>query len=176
MESETELSSFPAEKKVPINGRNGRRPHEGETEDEQPDSFYSDNEQTVPMIHRAYNGSSTGNKSAPVTGEKSIGLSTTMQKNRLTEDQPAPTGTMAWIGFGCCVFALAALCICFASPYWLQTWPNSENAFRNIGLWHVCFHNYMQFRDDSQQKYDGCWWLFDTQTKYYKLRQWLIPR
>jgi hypothetical protein len=51
----------------------------------------------------------------------------------------------------------------------------SENKFRNIGLWHVCFHDYMQFKDDSQQVYDGCWWVFDAQPKYYKLREWLIP-
>ena len=98
------------------------------------------------------------------------------KNERLTEEQPAPTGMMAWVGFGFGVFSLAALCMCFVSPYWLQTWPMSQNPFKNIGLWHVCFHNYMQFKDDSQQIYDGCWWVFDSAPKYYKLREWLIPR
>jgi hypothetical protein len=99
-----------------------------------------------------------------------------MKKNgRVTEEQPAPTGTIAWVGFGCCVFALACLCISFCSPYWIQTWPMSENRFKNMGLWHVCFYNYMQFKDDSQQIYSECWWVFDQQTRHYKLREWLIP-
>jgi len=169
-------SDLSAEKAASRNGRNHHKQPNGGMDDELPDSYDTENEQTIPMIHSAYNGTRTGISSAPVTGEsKSVGF-TTMQKNRLTEEQPAPTGMMAWVGFGCCVFALACLSISFASPYWLETWPNSENAFRNIGLWHVCFKDYMQFRDDSQQIYNGCWWLFDTQTKYYKLRQWLIPR
>jgi len=94
------------------------------------------------------------------------------------DKQPAPTGMLAWIGFGLCVFALASLCVSFCSPYWLQTWPKSENEFRSIGLWHACFKNYMHFKDDSQEvyNYNGCWWLFDTQPKYYKLREWIIPR
>jgi hypothetical protein len=71
--------------------------------------------------------------------------------------------------------ALASLSVSFCSPYWIQTWPMSENKFKNMGLWHVCFHDYMQFKDDSQQIYDGCWWVFDSATKYYKLREWLIP-
>lgn len=96
--------------------------------------------------------------------------------DRLTAKQPAPTGTMAWVGFGCCLFALACLTISFCSPYWLQTWSMSDNRFKNIGLWHVCFNNYMHFKDDSQQVYSGCWWVFDKQPKYYKLREWLTPR
>lgn len=94
---------------------------------------------------------------------------------RVTDEQPAPTGTIAWIGFGLCVFALASQCISFCSPYWIQTWPMSENQFKNMGLWHVCFNKYMQFKDDSQQVYSACWWVFDKSTKYYKLREWLIP-
>lgn len=170
-------SDLSAEKAASKNGKNYRKhPNGGTEDDELPDSYDTEHEQTIPMIHSGYNGTRTGRSSAPVTGEsKSVGF-TTMQKNRLSEEQPAPTGMMAWVGFGCCVFALACLSISFASPYWLETWPNSENAFRNIGLWHVCFKDYMQFRDDSQQIYNGCWWLFDMETKYYKLRQWLIPR
>jgi len=34
----------------------------------------------------------------------------------------------------------------------------------------------MQFKDDSQQVYSACWWVFDPQPKYYKLREWLTPR
>lgn len=33
----------------------------------------------------------------------------------------------------------------------------------------------MQFKDDSQQIYSGCWWVFNPAPKYYKLREWLTP-
>ncbi|ESN89893.1 hypothetical protein HELRODRAFT_91254 [Helobdella robusta] len=82
---------------------------------------------------------------------------------------------LAWAGFACGLMALASICISFASPYWIQTWPMSESPFKNMGLWHVCFNKYMQFKDDSQELYSGCWWVFDMQPKYYKLREWLTP-
>ena len=89
---------------------------------------------------------------------------------------PSPTGQLAWVGFGCGIFALAALSIAFCSPYWMQTWPNSFNHFRNIGLWEVCMDNYMHYKDDSQEIYSGCWWLFSNEKKYWKLREWILPR
>lgn len=88
---------------------------------------------------------------------------------------PAPTGQLAWVGFGCGIFALAALSIAFCSPYWMQTWPNSFNQFRNIGLWEVCMDHYMHYKDDSQEIYSGCWWLFSNEKKYWKLREWILP-
>merc|ERR1711976_708975 len=91
------------------------------------------------------------------------------------EQQPAPTGMLAWVGYGCCIFALVCLSISFASPYWLQCWPNSFNNFRNLGLWQVCFHDYMHHKDDSQEIYNGCWWVFDREKRYWKLREWLQP-
>jgi len=127
-------------------------------------------------------GSNTGKSGAPVSDKSTDYNNKQMDPNKKgppmapMEGAPAPTGMLAWVGFGCCIMALACLSIAFCSPYWLQTWPMSENKFKNIGLWQVCFHDYMQFKDDSQQTYDGCWWVFDGQTKYYKLREWLIPR
>lgn len=93
-----------------------------------------------------------------------------------TDQQPAPTGMLAWVGFGCCVFALACISVSFASPYWLQAWPNSFNTFRNMGLWQICFHDYMHHKDDSQEIYNECWWVFNQEAKYSKLREWLLPR
>ena len=94
----------------------------------------------------------------------------------MASDNPAPTGMRAWAGFGCAIFALACLCVAFASPYWMQTYPNSMNAFRNMGLWEICMDNYMHHKDDSQTIYNGCWWVFDRAAKYYKLREWLLAR
>ena len=92
------------------------------------------------------------------------------------EKQPSPTGFYGWLGFGCAVFSLACLCISFASPYWMQTYPMSFNTFRNMGLWELCMHDYMHHKDDSQTIYDGCWWVFNREEKYWKLREWVLPR
>ena len=98
------------------------------------------------------------------------------QQSNMANDNPAPTGFLAWAGFGCTLFALATLCIAFSSPYWMQTYPNSFNTFRNIGLWEICMDNYMHYKDDSQEIYSGCWWVFSRDKKYSKLREWLLPR
>ena len=97
------------------------------------------------------------------------------QQVKMAEELPKPTGMLTWIGFGCCVLALTTLCISFASPYWVETYPMSFNHFRNIGLWEVCFDHYMHHRDQSQQIYSGCWWVFE-HAMYNKLKEWLLPR
>jgi hypothetical protein len=35
--------------------------------------------------------------------------------------------------------------------------------------------NYMHYKDDSQEIYSGCWWLFNSEKKYWKLREWILP-
>lgn len=35
--------------------------------------------------------------------------------------------------------------------------------------------NYMHHKDDSQEIYSGCWWVFNRDKKYWKLREWLLP-
>ena len=88
----------------------------------------------------------------------------------------SPTSKLAWVGFGLAVFSLACMCISFASPYWLQQWELSFNTFNNMGLWEACFHNYMHHRDDLQEIYNGCFWVYNADPKYNKLRDWLVPR
>ena len=88
---------------------------------------------------------------------------------------PRPTGLFTWIGFACMLLALASLCISFASPFWIQAYPNSFNEFRNIGLWEVCFDNYMHYRDQAQDHFTGCYWVFNP-VIFTKLKEWLLPR
>lgn len=91
------------------------------------------------------------------------------------EQQPSPTGLLGWVGFGCSIFALACMCVSFASPYWMQTYPLSFNTFQNMGLWEICMKDYMHHKDDSQTIYNGCWWVFDREEKFEKLKEWLLP-
>jgi len=87
----------------------------------------------------------------------------------------SPIGMMAWLGFGCTLFALAALCISFASPFWFQTWPQSFNTFQSIGLWEACFDNFIHPKDDTMHLYSGCYWVFSSDPNIRKLREWLTP-
>ena len=88
---------------------------------------------------------------------------------------PTPTGLFTWVGFVCMWLALISLCISFSSPFWIQTYPHSFNEFRNIGLWEVCFDNYMHYRDQSQEHFTGCYWVFNP-VIFDKLKEWLLPR
>ena len=142
----------------------GKRASEGVRYVPDPDQYESEPEAHAPMMeHYAYTAP-PGERYDP------------NQLAKMANDNPAPTGFLAWAGFGCTIFSLAALCIAFASPYWLQTYPNSFNTFRNIGLWEVCMDNYMHHKDDSQEIYSGCWWVFSREKKYTKLIEWLLPR
>lgn len=88
---------------------------------------------------------------------------------------PTPTGSITWVGFVCMILSLVSLCISFSSPFWMQAYPHSFNEFRNIGLWEVCFDNYMHYRDQTQEHFTGCYWIFNP-TIYEKLKEWLLPR
>lgn len=127
------------------------------------EDFDSDTEQRQPMMPHSGSG-----VIQPPGDQQS-------EQDKMEEDNPSPVGIKAWIGFGCAIFALAALSVAFASPYWVQTYPNSFNTFQNLGLWEVCMNNYMHHKDDSQEIYDGCWWVFNRDKKYWKLREWLLP-
>ena len=145
----------------------------------------TDSEQQLPMMHKSraaapqtqygrnnndqqeYSGVS---QKQPYPAERNSGED--MEK----QDPVQPVGFMCWIGFGCTIFGLATICIAFASPYWVQAYPNSMNTFRNVGLWEVCMNNYMHQKDYSEEIYSGCWWVFNPEPKFWKLHEWLIPR
>ena len=108
------------------------------------DTVDTDAEQYEVLDYGARAGSNTGKSGgSPVSGKpnynnnKSASIMDPSKKDPAAgvDAKLAPTGMMAWVGFGCCIMALACLSISFCSPYWLQTWPMSENKFRNIGLW-----------------------------------------
>ena len=137
----------------------------GKSDDDAEESVDSELEQSLPMIPR-------------VTQQGQADDKQTVQVNAVMAEksEEQPTGLLAWAGIACTLFALACLCLCFASPYWFQAYPNSFNKFRNIGLWEVCFDDYQHHKDDSQETYSGCWWVFNPDPKYSKLKEWLLPR
>ena len=133
--------------------------------------------------HPSLAGAAAGASGTDIYPEQSIPMmplarSVSQQHTNKMDDpvkQKQPTGVLAWIGFGCALFSLATLCISFASPYWIEAYPQSFNEFRNIGLWEVCFDHYMHYRDQAQEIFTGCYWVFDG-VIFNKLKEWLLPR
>ena len=70
------------------------------------------------------------------------------------------------IAFICTAISLVMFLIAFASPYWLQTYHSVPFDFKNMGLWEICFNNYV-FREDSfVTEYDGCYWSFAIELEF----------
>ena len=91
-------------------------------------------------------------------------------------DQISPVGVMTVAGFGFLLFMLASTLVCFISPFWYQTWPTSFNTFQSLGLWEVCFSDYIHHKDDTMHIYSGCYHIYGTDPSIVKLREWLAPR
>ncbi|OAF65809.1 hypothetical protein A3Q56_06474 [Intoshia linei] len=64
--------------------------------------------------------------------------------------------------------------VAFSTPYWIQSYENTYTKFQNVGLWELCFRNYIHDKDSKQEIYDGCWQIFSRKMKYWKLRGWLL--
>ena len=145
----------------------------------------SDTEQQLPMMHHARAGAPHPfygkNNNAQSDCRRDPKQPPYPEREHIEEDmekhEPVqPVGFMCWIGFGCTIFGVACICIAFASPYWVQAYPNSFNTFRNVGLWEVCMNGYMHHKDYAQEIYSGCWWVFNRDPKFWKLHEWLLPR
>ncbi|KAJ3632861.1 hypothetical protein MTP99_009844 [Tenebrio molitor] len=67
-------------------------------------------------------------------------------------------------------FILTAFC----SGYWLvNDGQIPDPKFLRIGLWEVCFRNFEDFRHHYDNKFTGCWWVFEEE--YYIIHDFLLP-
>lgn len=71
---------------------------------------------------------------------------------------------------------IATICyiIGFVSPYWIEAKRGSNEGFQRLGLWEVCFHNFIFPEDYVSKAYEGCWYIYYPEYKY--IRFWLNPR
>ena len=136
----------------------------------------TDTEQQLPMMHQYRRASANNNRNNNDPFDSERTEDSDKQKDMEKQEPVQPVGFLCWVGFGCTIFGLACICIAFSSPYWVQAYPNSFNTFRNIGLWEVCMNKYMHHKDYAQEIYSGCWWVFNRDTKFWKLHEWLLPR
>lgn len=74
----------------------------------------------------------------------------------------------------------------FSSPYWLQSYDRVHSSFLHMGIWSVCFDNFVHpqvvfnFILNIKQDYHanvltGCYWIFDRFFFKIGIWQWLNP-
>ncbi|VDQ04246.1 unnamed protein product [Trichobilharzia regenti] len=61
----------------------------------------------------------------------------------------------------------------FVSPYWIVSKSDSNIGFQRLGLWEVCFENFIFPEDYVSKAYQGCWYIYYPEYKY--IRFWLNP-
>ncbi|VDM25766.1 unnamed protein product [Hydatigera taeniaeformis] len=63
--------------------------------------------------------------------------------------------------------------ISFVSSYWIVSINKENFGFVRLGLWEVCFDNFIFAGDYISKAYDGCWYVFRQEFKY--IRFWINP-
>ncbi|KAF6780445.1 hypothetical protein AHF37_00076 [Paragonimus kellicotti] len=63
--------------------------------------------------------------------------------------------------------------ICFVSPYWIVAKHGNNQGFLRLGLWEVCFEDFIFPEDYVSKAYQGCWYIYYPEYKY--IRFWLNP-
>ncbi|KAL5103775.1 hypothetical protein TcWFU_008994 [Taenia crassiceps] len=61
----------------------------------------------------------------------------------------------------------------FVSPYWIVSINRENFGFVRLGLWEVCFDNFIFAGDYISKAYNGCWYVFRQEFKY--IRFWINP-
>jgi len=66
------------------------------------------------------------------------------------------------------------LLIAFCSPYWLQSWRDTNSPFLNMGLWEFCFYRFRLPEYQQEKLLTGCINVM-TSVKYREFREYLTP-
>ena len=61
----------------------------------------------------------------------------------------------------------------FASPYWLQSWEDTQSPFKNMGLWEFCFYKFRHPDYQFDHLFHGCHALYGDE--YRLIREKLLP-
>ncbi|VDD81876.1 unnamed protein product [Mesocestoides corti] len=71
------------------------------------------------------------------------------------------------------IFANVFNFIGFVSPFWIVSRDGDNYGFVRLGLWEVCFKNFIFAEDYISKAYDGCWYIYRQEFKY--IRFWINP-
>ena len=61
----------------------------------------------------------------------------------------------------------------YASPYWLQSWEDTDSPFKNMGLWEFCFYKFRHPDYQFDKLFHGCHALYGDE--YRLIREKLLP-
>jgi len=95
-------------------------------------------------------------------------------ESETTEKNEYPKATNGVI-FGTLVsFAgFITLLMAFCSPYWIESYEESQSSFKNMGLWEYCFKNFVYPYYQFPKFFHGCHNVFSHE--YYVIREYLVP-
>lgn len=65
------------------------------------------------------------------------------------------------------------LLMSFCSPYWLQSWEDTQSPFKNMGLWEFCFYKFRHPDYQFDHLFHGCHALYGHE--YRLIREKLLP-
>ncbi len=65
------------------------------------------------------------------------------------------------------------LLMSFASPYWLQSWEDTQSPLQNMGLWEFCFYKFRHPDYQFDHLFHGCHALYGDE--YRLIREKLLP-
>jgi len=65
------------------------------------------------------------------------------------------------------------LVVSFASPYWLESWTDTQSPFQNMGLWEFCFFKFRHPDYQFDHLFNGCHPLYGEE--YRLIREKLLP-
>ncbi|KAL3316164.1 hypothetical protein Ciccas_005192 [Cichlidogyrus casuarinus] len=63
----------------------------------------------------------------------------------------------------------------FGSPYWIQSYKEVHSSFLHMGLWSICFDDFVHAQDYAYNHYTGCYWIFDRLLFKTSLWFWANP-
>ncbi|XP_055387950.1 uncharacterized protein LOC129616353 isoform X2 [Condylostylus longicornis] len=91
------------------------------------------------------------------------------------QDKTEYPKTTPGVLFGSLILYVAAifLLMSFCSPYWMESYPESQSHFINMGLWEYCFKQFHYPYYQFPRSFSGCHNIFSNE--YYVIREWLVP-
>lgn len=63
----------------------------------------------------------------------------------------------------------------FSSPYWLESYALVHSSFLHMGIWSICFDNFIHPQDYHANVLTGCYWVYDRFFFKIGIWEWLNP-
>lgn len=89
------------------------------------------------------------------------------------KEQAYKTSKELYYGSIASFVGLLCLVISYISPYWLQSWEDTQSPFKRMGLWEFCFYKFRHPDYQFDHLFHGCHPLYGEE--YRLIREKLLP-